>query len=102
MAREVTVDDLDDHLAEVAAPWLALVPDHGDDVYEAEFPDRAVVLLIGGEGQGLDAPALARADRRVTLPMNPPVESLNATVAAGLVLYEIRRRRTAPTQSTLE
>jgi RNA methyltransferase, TrmH family len=50
-------------------------------------------VLIGGEGPGLPADAIAGADSRVTIPMASPVESLNAAVTAALVLYEARRQR---------
>jgi TrmH family RNA methyltransferase len=38
-------------------------------------------------------PILAAADDRVTIPMQPPVESLNTAVATALLLYEARRQR---------
>ena len=37
-------------------------------------------VLIGGEGPGLDAETIEQADERLTIPMQPPVESLNAAV----------------------
>ncbi|HXH23895.1 MAG TPA: RNA methyltransferase, partial [Vicinamibacterales bacterium] len=54
-------------------------------------------LLVGGEGPGLDDALVARCDRRVTIPMAPPVESLNVAVAAGVLVYAARRQRTQPT-----
>jgi TrmH family RNA methyltransferase len=50
-------------------------------------------ILLGGEGQGLPEELSALADDRVTIPMRPPVESLNVAVAAALVLYEASRQR---------
>lgn len=50
-------------------------------------------ILLGGEGPGLAEDLLAAADERVTIPMRPPVESLNVAVAAALVLYEASRQR---------
>jgi len=52
-----------------------------------------VAILIGGEGHGLPAAVIDGADVRVTIPMEPPVESLNAAVTAALVAYEARRQR---------
>jgi len=52
-----------------------------------------VAILIGGEGHGLPAPVIDAADVRITIPMEPPVESLNAAVTAALVAYEARRQR---------
>ena len=54
-----------------------------------------LVLAVGAEGPGLSPALLARAGLRLTIPMEPAVESLNATVAAALVLFEVRRRRRA-------
>jgi tRNA G18 (ribose-2'-O)-methylase SpoU len=54
-----------------------------------------VAILIGGEGTGLPASVLAGADERVTVPMQPPVESLNAAVTTALIVYEAFRQRSA-------
>ena len=53
----------------------------------------AVAVLIGGEGRGLSASLVDAADERVTIPMEAPVESLNAAVTAALIVYEARRQR---------
>jgi TrmH family RNA methyltransferase len=50
-------------------------------------------LLLGGEGSGLPADLAAAADQRVAVPMQPPVESLNVAVAAGVLLFEAARQR---------
>ena len=44
-----------------------------------------LAILIGGEGQGLPRPLVDAADERVTIPMQAPVESLNAAVTAALI-----------------
>jgi RNA methyltransferase, TrmH family len=51
--------------------------------------------LVGSEGTGLPPAILEMTDRRVRIPMAPPVESLNVAVSAGLLLYEARRQRMA-------
>jgi len=53
-----------------------------------------VAIMIGGEGAGLNDALTATADVRVTIPMKAPVESLNAAVAAALLVYEAGRQRT--------
>jgi RNA methyltransferase, TrmH family len=50
-------------------------------------------LFLGGEGGGLDSSTLAACDTLVSIPMTPPVESLNVAVAAALLVYEARRQR---------
>ncbi len=91
-ALHVEKNALREHLAALGPRWLALVPRDGVSWRQLRV-DGAVVLLLGAEGPGLSPDLLARADERVTIPLAPPVESLNATVAAAVVLFEIVRRR---------
>jgi len=54
-----------------------------------------IVLVFGAEGRGL-RPLVARTcDALASIPMAPPVESLNVSVAAALFLFEARRQRSA-------
>ena len=53
----------------------------------------AVGLVIGSEGFGLSAPVKAQCDAIVSLPMFGHVNSLNASVAAGILMYEVVRQR---------
>ncbi len=50
-----------------------------------------VALVLGNEGAGVGPQIDTAADRRVTIPLSPGVESLNVAVAAGILLYEITR-----------
>ena len=50
-------------------------------------------IVLGGEGGGLPASIIESADERLTIPMQPPVESLNVATAAALVIYEAARQR---------
>jgi TrmH family RNA methyltransferase len=110
VAVGVAPDHLDRHLARAAtaaaaggeaprrgeaAAWIVLVPRGGTDLYEitAAALESTLVLALGTEGQGVSAGLLARGGLRLTIPMAPPVESLNATVAAALTLFELRRKR---------
>ena len=54
-----------------------------------------VMVLVGGEGAGLPPAVRDAADLSLSIPMRPPVESLNVAVAAALVVYEARRQRLA-------
>jgi RNA methyltransferase, TrmH family len=73
---------------------IATVPRDGRSLFEVDFRSP-VAILVGGEGPGLPPPIIENADERITIPMEAPVESLNAAVAAALIVYEIRRQRTA-------
>jgi len=55
--------------------------------------DGNVGLLLGGEGPGLSPEAIAASDERVTIPMAPPVESLNVAVAGAILVYAARLQR---------
>src|SRR5258708_17329344 len=52
-----------------------------------------VAVFIGNEGAGLDKKLLAQMDELITIPHSPRVDSLNAGVAASIVLYEVTRRK---------
>jgi RNA methyltransferase, TrmH family len=55
-----------------------------------------LALLLGSEGDGLPDDLLAAADLSVAIPMTGTAESLNLAVAAGILLYEVRRRTGLP------
>jgi TrmH family RNA methyltransferase len=54
---------------------------------------QPVALIIGNEGNGVPQSLAALADGAVTIPCPGPVESLNAAIAASLLLYEASRQR---------
>jgi RNA methyltransferase, TrmH family len=58
-----------------------------------------LAILLGAEGPGLPAEALQQADERIRIPMTGTPESLNLAVAAGVMLYEVRRQITAADKS---
>ncbi len=74
--------------------WATLVVRDGRSLWEVTDEELAgpLVLAVGAEGPGLSDEVAARADLRLTIPLAPPVESLNAAVAAAIVLFELRRR----------
>ena len=73
---------------------IAAVPRHGQGLFEIDLTG-SIAVLIGGEGHGLSTAIAEAADDRITIPMQPPVESLNAAVTAALIVYEARRQRSA-------
>ena len=62
------------------------------DLYEAPF-DRASAIVIGSEGQGLSRLTRDKCDYIVSIPMRGRVNSLNASNAAAVLLFEAVRRR---------
>ncbi len=71
---------------------IAAAPRGGTPVSEIDLTGPCLVWL-GAEGPGLDRGAAATADESVSIPMRPPVESLNIAVAAALIVYEAARQR---------
>jgi TrmH family RNA methyltransferase len=65
--------------------------------YDVDWKQPSVVI-IGGEANGADDSAKAFAKTVVSIPMAGTTESLNASVAAGVILFEIRRQRTTNTR----
>jgi 23S rRNA (guanosine2251-2'-O)-methyltransferase len=64
------------------------------DLYQADLP-AAVAWVMGSEGEGMRRLTRETCDLLVRIPMYGAVESLNVSVAAGLCVYESRRRRVA-------
>jgi 23S rRNA (guanosine2251-2'-O)-methyltransferase len=94
MAR---VTNLADALAFLKARGLwvvGLAPEAPKPWYSFDFTSP-VALVIGSEGKGLRPRVAAQCDERVSLPQRGKVQSLNLSVAAGIVLYEVVRQRMA-------
>jgi len=71
---------------------VAATPRDGRSLFASALAGP-LAILIGGEGPGLPPEIVDAADARVTVPMQAPVESLNAAVTAAVILYEARRQR---------
>ncbi|MGH7270554.1 MAG: 23S rRNA (guanosine(2251)-2'-O)-methyltransferase RlmB, partial [Polyangiaceae bacterium] len=56
---------------------------------------RPVVIVVGAEGKGLRKPVKGACDTLARLPMPGPIDSLNASVAVAIALYEAVRQRGA-------
>ena len=64
----------------------------GEDFFARDQVEGKLGLLIGNEGQGLDADARTLATHRLRLPMPGGAESLNAAIAAAIMMYDVVRR----------
>lgn len=76
------------HQAGIPIAVTALSP-RAEDIREADVSKIAVV--IGSEGRGVRPEVLEQADRELIIPMDPHCESLNAAVAATIVLWQMRK-----------
>ena len=72
---------------------VGLAADGETDLSDLDVLDGPVVIVVGSEGKGLSRLVGETCDVRVRIPMPGGAESLNAGVAAGIVLYEAARRR---------
>ena len=70
----------------------AALTDTAQDLRRVPLTPAAVA--IGSEGRGLSAQLLAQCDGQIIIPLQPGAESLNAAVAAAVVMWEIARTET--------
>ena len=72
--------------------WVVGTAMNGENALTADL-SGPIALVIGSEGEGMSRLALEKCDRTVALPMLGQIESLNASVAAGILMYEVVRAR---------
>ena len=73
--------------------WLFGTDANGDEVWQSLDSSSAIALVMGGEGRGLRRLTRSLCDKLVSIPMLGKVESLNVSVATGILLYEVVRQR---------
>lgn len=94
IAQVARVADAIDTCRDAGLRTLAAVPRVGRNPSDVDWRAR-IAIVVGGEGPGLTTDVIDACDERVTIPMQPPVESLNVAVASALLIYEARRQRHA-------
>ena len=72
--------------------WIVGTDMDGEDYQEIDYRGKTV-LVIGNEGSGMSRLVKENCDFIASIPMNGPVNSLNASVAAGIVIYEAISKR---------
>ncbi|MFI5182165.1 MAG: TrmH family RNA methyltransferase [Thermoanaerobaculia bacterium] len=85
IATNVTPDEVSAWAAKLGAV-MAGAETHGGDAPSTLAGVRPLVLVVGSEGHGISPALESRLSRRVTIPLSGRVESLNAAVAAGILL----------------
>ncbi|MDT8716525.1 RNA methyltransferase [Clostridium sp. 19966] len=65
--------------------------DAQEDFYELDYTSKTIIA-VGNEGNGISDEVLSKADVKVKIPMPGGAESLNASVAASVMLYEVLRQ----------
>lgn len=71
--------------------WIIGTDMDGVDYQTVSYPDKSV-LIIGSEGFGMSRLVKEACDYVVKIPMNGKINSLNASVAAGIMIYELIRK----------
>lgn len=82
------IDELKD-----AGFWTVAADPEGKDVAWSAKLTGPLAVIVGAEGGGVRKGVLGHADYKVRIPMQGQVASLNASVSAGVLLYEIARQR---------
>jgi 23S rRNA (guanosine2251-2'-O)-methyltransferase len=70
---------------------IGMAGEASQDIYEATWP-KATAWVLGAEGEGMRRLTRENCDQHLKIPMAGSVESLNVSVAAGICLFEARRR----------
>lgn len=71
--------------------WVYGADMSGTSVYEEDF-QPPVVVVFGNEGEGLSRLIREKCDRLISVPMYSDIDSLNVSVSAGIILFEIARK----------
>ena len=72
--------------------WVIGTAMNGENALNADLTGP-LALVIGSEGDGISRLTMEKCDRTISLPMKGHIESLNASVAAGILMYEVVRAR---------
>lgn len=74
--------------------WITAADMDGEEMYSIDLKG-AIGLVIGSEGEGVSRLVREKCDFIATIPMSGDINSLNASVAAGVLMYEALRQRRA-------
>ena len=87
IARVVNLNRTIDELKEKGV-WIIGTSMNGENALSADLTGP-IGLVIGSEGEGISRLTMEKCDRMLTLPMKGKIESLNASVAAGVLMYAV-------------
>lgn len=82
-----TIDELKDN-----GFWTYALEIGGSDIYKTDLKGR-IVIVVGGEDTGVNRLTKEKCDAIITIPMKGKVNSLNASVACGVAVFEALRQR---------
>lgn len=88
LREQVSVDEL----RALPVHWIGTVATGSVSLWQSELPQQRVGWVLGAEGQGASAEALAICAQHLRIPLAPGVDSLNVATAAAVCLFERQRR----------
>lgn len=92
IASGVEFMNLDQHAEENGVTTIAATAEAGQYHFDADLR-KPVIIVLGGEANGLPVDVIEACDKKVRIPMQPGVESLNLAVSGAVILYEAVRQR---------
>jgi 23S rRNA (guanosine2251-2'-O)-methyltransferase len=73
--------------------WIVGTDSNSNNIYTEELYDKPVAIIIGSEGKGIRPSNIKHCDHLIKIPMKGKINSLNASVSAGVILFEIMRQK---------
>lgn len=92
VARVVNISRALDELKEAGYWTVAADPNSNEPLWNGKL-NGPLAIVVGAEGPGIRDGVLERCDFRLNIPMSGKVASLNASVSAAVLLYEVTRQR---------
>lgn len=92
VVRRIPIDLVADEIGKMDGVVVGAVADGAIDYTRFNWK-RPTMVVIGNEGAGLSSDALSSLSETVSIPLASPVESLNAGIAAAVILFEAARQR---------
>lgn len=87
--ESITIDQIEELKAYLGVTIYGTALEEASSIYNTSYAMPAV-LMLGNEGRGISPQWMDLADKKITIPMYGPIESLNLSVAAALCFYAIR------------
>ncbi|MFM7015632.1 MAG: 23S rRNA (guanosine(2251)-2'-O)-methyltransferase RlmB [Bacteroidota bacterium] len=92
ICREDNLKIVIDYLKESGIAIVACSEKTNNTIYQTDYT-KPVAIILGSEENGISGEYMKRADAIVKIPMSGKIESLNVSVAAGMILSEVVRQR---------
>ena len=73
--------------------YATVLDKEAKEIYGVSFENKKIAIMLGNEHRGLSAEAIKMADEKVYIPMKGMVQSLNLSVTAAIMLFEVTRQR---------